>query len=139
MFVTKKDSYYSCLLFYTKSPKSLSVLVTSIVLPLITFLGIKLTSWLNTKIKDEKSRALLNRITEVVTRNVASTFQTFVESLKKENKFDEKSQSNALRYTKEQILKELSDETIEYISDNFKDVNSWLTTQIESTIYTLKK
>jgi hypothetical protein len=139
LFVTKKDSYYSCLLFYTKSPKSLSVLVTSIVLPLITFLGIKLTSWLNTKIKDEKSRALLNRITEVVTRNVASTFQTFVESLKKENKFDEKSQSNALRYTKEQILKELSDETIEYISDNFKDVNSWLTTQIESTIYTLKK
>lgn len=116
----------------------ISVLVTSIVLPLITFLGIKLTSWLNTKIKDEKSRALLTRITEVVTRNVASTFQTFVESLKKENKFDEKSQSNALRYTKEQILKELSDEAIEYISDNFKDVNSWLTTQIESTIYTLK-
>ena len=116
----------------------ISVLVTSIVLPTITFLGIKLTSWLNTKIKDEKSRALLTGITEVVTRNVASTFQTFVESLKKENKFDEKSQSNALRYTKEQILKELSDEAIEYISDNFKDVNSWLTTQIESTIYTLK-
>lgn len=116
----------------------ISVLVTSIVLPLITFLGIKLTSWLNTKIKDEKSRALLTGITEIVTRNVASTFQTFVESLKKENKFDEKSQSNALRYTKEQILKELSDEAIEYISDNFKDVNSCLTTQIESTIYNLK-
>lgn len=106
----------------------ISVLVTSIISPLITFLGIKLTSWLNTKIKDEKSRALLTRITEVVTRNVASTFQTFVESLKKENKFDEKSQSYALRYTKEQILKELSDEDIEYILDNFKDVNSWLTT-----------
>lgn len=116
----------------------ISVLVTSIVLPLITFLGIKLTSWLNTKIKDEKSRTLLTGITEIVTRNVASTFQTFVESLKKENKFDEKSQSNALRYTKEQILKELSDEAIEYISDNFKDVNSCLTTQIESTIYNLK-
>ena len=116
----------------------ISVLVTSIVLPTITFLGIKLTSWLNAKIKNEKERALLTGITEVVTRNVASTFQTFVESLKKENKFDDKAQSNALRYTKEQILKELSDETIEYISDNFKDVNSWLTTQIESTIYTLK-
>ena len=116
----------------------ISVLVTSIVLPTITFLGIKLTSWLNTKIKDEKSRALLTGITEVVTRNVASTFQTFVESLKKENKFDDKAQSNALRYAKEQILKELNDEAIGYISENFKDVNSWLTTQIESTIYTLK-
>lgn len=117
----------------------ISVVVTSIVLPTITFLGIKLTSWLNTKIKSEKERALLTGITEVVTRNVASTFQTFVESLKKENKFDDKAQSNALRYAKEQILKELSDEAIGYISDNFKDVNSWLTTQIESTIYNLKK
>jgi len=116
----------------------ISVLVTSIVLPTITFLGIKLTSWLNTKIKGEKERTLLTGITEVVTRNVASTFQTFVESLKKENKFDDKAQSNALRYAKEQILKELSDEAIGYISDSFKDVNSWLTTQIESTIYTLK-
>jgi hypothetical protein len=116
----------------------ISVLVTSIVLPLITFLGIKLTSWLNTKIKSEKERALLTGITEVVTRNVASRFQTFVESLKKLNKFDDKAQSNALRYAKEQILKELSDEAIEYISDNFKDVNSWLTTQIESTIYNFK-
>jgi len=116
----------------------ISVLVTSIVLPTITFLGIKLTSWLNTKIKSEKEHALLTGITEVVTRNVASTFQTFVESLKKENKFDDKAQSNALRYAKEQILKELNDEAIGYISDNFKDVNSWLTTQIESTIYTLK-
>ena len=117
----------------------ISVVVTSIVLPTITFLGIKLTSWLNTKIKSEKDRALLTGITEVVTRNVASTFQTFVESLKKENKFDDKAQSNALRYAKEQILKELNDEAIGYISDNFKDVNSWLTTQIESTIYNLKK
>ena len=56
----------------------ISVLVTSIVLPTITFLGIKLTSWLNTKIKSEKERALLTGITEAVTRNVASTFQTFV-------------------------------------------------------------
>jgi hypothetical protein len=47
-------------------------------------------------------------------------------------------QSNALRYAKDQILIELSDDAIGYISDNFKDVNSWLTTQIESTIYTLK-
>lgn len=116
----------------------ISVVVTSIVLPTITFLGIKLTSWLNAKIKNEKERALLTGITEVVTRNVASTFQTFVESLKKENTFDDKAQSNALRYAKEQILKELNDEAIGYISENFKDVNSWLTTQIESTIYTLK-
>lgn len=116
----------------------ISVVVTSIVIPLITFLGIKLTQWLNTKIKGEKERNLLTKITEIITNNVASTFQTFVESLKKENKFDLNAQAQALRKTKESIFNELSDEEIQYIDNNFGDFNEWITTQIEATIYKLK-
>ncbi|MDD4110057.1 MAG: hypothetical protein PHS54_00725 [Clostridia bacterium] len=116
----------------------ISVVVTSIVIPLITFLGIKLTQWLNTKIKGEKERNLLTKITEIITNNVASTFQTFVESLKKENKFDLNAQAQALRKTKESIFNELSDEAIQYIDNNFGDFNEWITTQIEATIYKLK-
>ncbi len=116
----------------------ISVVVTSIVIPLITFLGIKLTQWLNTKIKGEKERNLLTKITEIITNNVASTFQTFVESLKKENKFDLNAQAQALRKTKESIFNELSDEAIQYIDNNFGDSNEWITTQIEATIYKLK-
>ena len=117
----------------------ISVVVTSIVIPLITFLGIKLTQWLNTKIKGEKERNLLTKITEIITNNVASTFQTFVESLKKENKFDLNAQAQALRKTKESIFNELSDEAIQYIDNNFGDSNEWITTQIEATIYKMKK
>ncbi len=117
----------------------ISVVVTSIVIPLITFLGIKLTQWLNTKIKGEKERNLLTKITEIITNNVASTFQTFVESLKKENKFDLNAQAQALRKTKESIFNELSDEAIQYIDNNFGDFNEWITTQIEATIYKMKK
>ncbi|SRR5690554_2385299 len=116
----------------------ISVVVTSIVIPLITFLGIKLTQWLNTKIKGEKEKNLLTKITEIITNNVASTFQTFVESLKKENKFDLNAQAQALRKTKESIFNELSDEAIQYIDNNFGDFNEWITTQIEATIYKLK-
>ncbi len=116
----------------------ISVVVTSIVIPLITFLGIKLTQWLNTKIKGEKEKNLLTKITEIITNNVASTFQTFVESLKKENKFDLNAQAKALRKTKESIFNELSDEAIQYIDNNFGDFNEWITTQIEATIYKLK-
>jgi hypothetical protein len=116
----------------------ISVVVTSIVIPLITFLGVKLTQWLNTKIKGEKERNLLTKITEIITNNVASTFQTFVESLKKENKFDLNAQAQALRKTKESIFNELSDEAIQYIDNNFGDFNEWITTQIEATIYKLK-
>lgn len=117
----------------------ISVVVTSIVIPLITFLGIKLTQWLNTKIKGEKEKDLLTKITEIITNNVASTFQTFVESLKKENKFDLNAQAQALRKTKESIFNELSDEAIQYIDNNFGDFNEWITTQIEATIYKIKK
>lgn len=116
----------------------ISVVVTSIIIPLITFLGVKLTQWLNTKIKGEKERNLLTKITEIITNNVASTFQTFVESLKKENKFDLNVQAQALRKTKESIFNELSDEAIQYIDNNFGDFNEWITTQIEATIYKLK-
>lgn len=117
----------------------ISVVVTSIVLPLITYLGIKLTQWLNTKIKDVKHRALLTKVTDIITSNVASVFQTYVEELKKENKFDSKAQSDALRYAKENILNEIGEEAKGFIADNYGDVNVWLTTQIESTIYKLKQ
>ena len=117
----------------------ISVVVTAIVLPLITFIGIKLNLWLSTKIKDEKARQILTGITNIVARNVASVFQTYVEGLKKEGKFDEKAQSNALRYAKEQVLRELSEDGKAFISENFGDIDNWITTQIESTIYALKK
>jgi hypothetical protein len=61
----------------------ISVVVTSVVLPLITFAGVKLTQWLNTKIKNEKAKQLLAGITDIITSNVASVFQTYVEALKK--------------------------------------------------------
>ena len=116
----------------------ISIIVTSVVLPVITYAGIKLTEWLNTKIKDEKSKAILNNISEVILNNVATVFQTYVEALKKENQFDSKAQNNALRLAKERIIKELNDEELVYISDKYGDANTWLNTQIESTIYKLK-
>lgn len=82
---------------------------------------------------------MLTKITEIITNNVASTFQTFVESLKKEKKFDLNAQAQALRKTKESIFNELSDEAIQYIDNNFGDFNEWITTQIEATIYKMKK
>lgn len=82
---------------------------------------------------------MLTKITEIITNNVASTFQTFVESLKKENKFDLNAHAQALRKTKESIFNELSDEAIQYIDNNFGDFNEWITTQIEATIYKMKK
>lgn len=56
----------------------ISVAVTSIVLPLITFAGTKLIQYLNQKIKDDKARNILTGITRIIERAVRSVFQTYV-------------------------------------------------------------
>ena len=58
----------------------LATVVTCIILPLISFLGVKLTQWLNTKIKDEKGQALIGQAVDIVLNAVRSVFQTYVES-----------------------------------------------------------
>lgn len=110
----------------------------AIVLPLISFLGVKLTDWPNTKIKDKKEQVLLKQSTDIVANAVRSVFQTYVEGLKKSGRFDKDAQIYALTLAKDTSLKQLSDETKEYITKNFGDLVGWLTTQIEATINLLK-
>jgi hypothetical protein len=117
----------------------ISVVVTSVLLPIITYAGIKLSEYLQTKIKDEKQRQLLVNITSIITSNVQSVFQTFVEGLKKDNKFNREEQIKALNKAREAILKELSSEAFSYITENYNDVGVWINNQIEAVIYSLKK
>ena len=65
----------------------LSVVVTAVILPLISYAGTRLISYLNSKIKDEKARELLSQATAVVTNAVRAVFQTYVDSLKKSGNF----------------------------------------------------
>ena len=48
----------------------LSVVVSAVVLPLISLIGAKLVSFINTKINDEKASKLLSKATEIVTNAV---------------------------------------------------------------------
>lgn len=116
----------------------ISVIVTAIILPLISYLGLRLTTYLNNKIKDEKTKTLLTKATQIVTNAVRSVFQTYVESLKAEGKFDEHSQNVALKKAKDIVLAEFSDDIKNFISENYGDLTEWITNQIEATINLLK-
>ena len=116
----------------------LAAVTTCIILPLISFLGIKLTQWLSTKIKDEKGQALLKKATDIVLNSVRCVFQTYVEALKKSGNFDEKSQVYAFNLAKDTALKQLSDDAKTYITENYGDLQEWLKTQIEASINLLK-
>lgn len=116
----------------------ISVVVTAIILPLISYAGARLITWLNTKIKDENAKQQLTVATDIVTNAVRSVFQTYVESLKKNGTFDKESQKVALIKAKNDALAQMTDETKEYITKNYGNLETWIITQIESTINILK-
>lgn len=116
----------------------LSVVVSAVVLPLISLIGAKLVSFINTKINDEKTSKLLSKATEIVTNAVRSVFQTYVEALKKNGTFDKESQISALNQAKNIAISQMTDEVKNYISTTYGDLDNWLSTNIEATINTLK-
>jgi len=116
----------------------ISVVVTSVVLPLITLGGTKLIQLINQKIKDEKTRNILTGLTTIVERAVRSVTQTYVDTLKKNGKFDQEAQLVALSLAKDEVLRELNTETRIFIETNYGNINDFVTTQIESTINLIK-
>ena len=115
----------------------ISVVVTAVILPLISYAGARLIAWLNAKIKDENAKQQLTVATDIVMNAVRSVFQTYVETLKKNGTFDKESQKVALIKAKDDALSQMSDEIKDYITKNYGDLETWIT-QIESTINILK-
>lgn len=108
------------------------------ILALLSFVGTKLCAFIDSKVKDTKGNALLKQATTVVLNAVRATFQTYVESLKNGGSFDGEAQLKALNQAKDTALSQLTTEVKDYITSNFGDLNSWITTQIESSINLLK-
>lgn len=116
--------------------------VVSIVVPIIAGLlawGISvLKKLVNEKIDNATIRDVLNDGLTVLENSVKYTYQTYVEGMKDKDIFDEAAQKQALQMAKDKALSMLSEGFINMIKDMYGDVNNWLETNIESTIYTLK-
>ena len=69
---------------------------------------------------------------------VKCVFQTYVKALKKEGSFNNDAQLIALNNAKDIVLAQLSEDIKDYINKNFGDVDTWINTQIEASINTLK-
>ena len=116
----------------------ISVVVTSIVLPLISIAGAKLIQFINSKIKNTKAADLLTTATTIVINAVRSVFQTYVEALKKEGSFNKDAQIIALNKAKDIALTQMTDEVKDYLVTTYGSLDTWLDTNIEATINILK-
>ena len=113
---------------------ALGVIITG----LAGFAVTKFTQWINSKISDAKAANYLSTIMKVVLDCVQEIYQTYVQSLKESGSFDKDAQKHALDACLVKIKSQLAPELITYITTNFGDVNSYLISLIESTIYSLK-
>ena len=116
----------------------ISVVVTSIDLPLISIAGAKLIQFINSKIKNNKAADLLTTATTIVINAVRSVFQTYVEALKKEGSFNKDAQIIALNKAKDIALTQMTDDVKDYLVTTYGSLDTWLDTNIEATINILK-
>lgn len=116
----------------------ISVVVTSIVLPLLSIAGAKLVQLINSKINNNKAANFLSTATTIIINAVRSVFQTYVEALKKEDKFDEACQKLALLKARDIALNQMTDDVKNYITSTYGDLDTWINTNIEATINILK-
>lgn len=119
----------------------LTTLVQVVVIPAIPVLVTYLVKYLKakaeqttTKINNELVRTYLQEATDAVLQAVTYTAQTYVDTLKKQGKFDKEAQQKAFNTAKDIALKLLTDEAKQMIEDRYGDLMLWLETKIEQTV-----
>ena len=110
-------------------------------IPLLGVLVTYLVKYINTKSKEleastdnELAKKYISLLSTTITNCVIATNQTYVETLKKQGKFDAEAQKEAFNMTLNAIMALLTDEAKQYLSEIYGDLNTYITNQIEATV-----
>ena len=119
----------------------LPVIFEVVLIPLLGVLTAYLVTFIKAKTKDlqaatenDKADKYLGIAAEVVSNCVVATNQTYVESLKKQGKFDEEAQKAAFEATLTAVMGVLSDEAKTYLPTIVGDLTLYLTNLIEAEV-----
>ena len=105
---------------------------------LATWLTALLVDFLNQKIKDKKIARWSTDLFQIVMSAGQTVFQEFVDTMKKNGKFDEAAQKEAKERAYNIIINQLTPELQNYIKENFGDMKDYIMNQIEAMVYQLK-
>ena len=111
------------------------------VIPLLGILTMYLVKFIRMKsqeITDKTDNELADKyiqmLTDTITACVIATNQTYVESLKKQGKFDAEAQKHAFELTYNAVVAVLSDEAKHYLASIYGDLTAYITTRIEAEV-----
>jgi hypothetical protein len=99
----------------------------------IKFINTK-TNEISEKVYNETQQKYLTMLNDTIIECVIATTQTYVESLKKENRFDAEAQKKAFDETYKAVLAILTDEAKDYIAEAVGDLDLYITQKIEATV-----
>lgn len=111
------------------------------IIPLLGVLTTFIIKWINVKsdqIQKNNDNALANKyiqmLTDTINSCVIATNQTYVESLKKQGKFDAEAQKQAFEQTTQAVLTILSQEAKDYLANIYGDLDKYISEKIEASV-----
>ena len=112
-----------------------------LIYPVLSIAGIYLTYFISTKIKEIKQKAnnelaskYLDMLDVTIQNAVLATTQTYVDSLKKQGKFDADAQKTAFKQTYDAVMSILTADAIKYITTAVGDLEIYITNKIEADV-----
>lgn len=104
------------------------------VVPLLGLLTGFVVNYINTKSKEIKQNKYTELLKETVIKCVKATNQTYVESLKNKNAFDEEAQKEAFDRTKRAVFAVLTSDAKQYLEATYEDLDGFIDILIEASI-----
>lgn len=112
-----------------------------LILPAITIAAGYFVSWLKIKkqellekAKNETQRKYIDMLDRTISECVVATTQTYVDTLKKEGKFDGEAQKVAFQKTFDAVMGVLTDDAKTYLTEVTSDLTAYITNKIEANV-----
>ena len=100
---------------------------------LVKWLQIK-SSELQIKMDNDVADKYMDMLTNTITECVLATNQTYVETLKQQNKFDAEAQKIAFEKTSEAVMTKLTEDAKEYLESAVGDLELFIKQKIEAEV-----
>ena len=100
---------------------------------LVKFIQVKMED-LKANIKNEKIKKYVNMLAQTISDCVIATNQTYTNSLKEQDAFDEAAQKEAFRRTYDAVMAILTEEAKKYLQTIYGDLDAYITEKIEAEV-----
>ena len=119
--------------------KIIIMIIVPVATSIITYFGKKCADALISRIDNTNTQEALNSAVGLIINSVNCIQQTYVDNLKKADKFTPEAQMEALDMAKQKAIELMNTTMIDAITKNYGDIDQYVSTIIESIIANNKK